>query len=93
LVSSASTTATVTSITISQTSYATSTASADLTGELVPVAAVIVIAVAIVSILLARKRGHEAKNTTAGHSYCEKCGGKLKPSTKFCGHCGTRQSD
>jgi len=71
-----------------QTTVSTSTTQ-NITGQLLPAAALILVALAIFLLLFyaARKR---ARKSTAGNRYCEQCGSKIEENSSFCTTCGAK---
>jgi hypothetical protein len=70
----------------SQITFSTST-TPDLTSQLLPAAALVLVALAIFALLFyaGRKRG---RSSMVGSKFCGQCGAKLEANSSFCTNCG-----
>jgi len=80
-----------------QTTSSTSTENAgQIETSTYALAAIVVIAIAIISIVAMRRCGRgvakEPKKRTARVGFCWNCGKQLRENWEFCGHCGTKQT-
>jgi len=76
-----------------QTSQITSNTSTtpDLTGQLLPAATLILVALAIF-VLLFYAGGKRARKSIAGGKYCGQCGSEIEGNPSFCTNCGAKQT-
>ena len=63
----------------------------DLTGQLLPVVALVLVALAIFALLF-YAGGKRARKSIAGGKYCGQCGSEIEGSSTFCTNCGAKQT-
>ena len=63
----------------------------DLTGQLLPAAALVLVALAIFALLF-YAGGKRARKSITGGEYCGQCGSKIEGSSSFCTNCGAKQT-
>jgi len=73
----------------SQITLNTSTAS-DLTGQLLPAAALVLVALGIFALLF-YAGGKRGRKSVAGGKYCGQCGSTIEGDQSFCANCGAKQ--
>ncbi|MGA2626300.1 MAG: zinc ribbon domain-containing protein [Candidatus Bathyarchaeia archaeon] len=73
----------------SQVTFSTST-TPDLTGQLLPALALVLVALAIFALLF-YAGGKRARKNTAGVRYCGQCGSKIEENSSFCTNCGAKE--
>jgi len=74
----------------SQITFSTST-TPDLTGQLLPVVALVLVALAIFALLF-YAGGKRARKSITGGGYCGQCGSKIEGNSGFCTNCGAKQT-
>lgn len=74
----------------SQITFSTST-TPDLTGQLLPAAALVLVALAIFALLF--HAGHKRGRSSGGSQFCGQCGGKLEGNSSFCTNCGANRTN
>ena len=75
----------------SQITFSTST-TPDLTGQLLPAVALVLVALAIFALLF-YAGGKRTRKNIVGGKYCGQCGSKIEEDSSFCTNCGAKETE